>query len=662
MSETVSSNAASVASTAAPFRVEADAYGFYWRNDPSSTLPPPDLASAFNRSKPLAPKGVERRKAYIVGSGIAGLAAAFYLIRDGRMPGENITILDADAIAGGSLDGSGDPETGYLMRGGREMCFTYENFWDLFQDVPALELPEGYSVLDEYRLLNDNDKTYSKSRLMQRQGQIKDFSTFGLSRSQQWELTRLLFKRKEDLDDLTVEQYFSKGFLDTNFWAFWRTMFAFQNWHSLLEMKLYMHRFLDLIDGLHDMSSLVFAKYNQYDSFVRPLTGWLAGKGVRTQLNTRVHDLAMEIAGDRKTVTRILCMREGESEAIPVGPEDIVIALTGSMTEATTYGHFGAAPILAVDRHDPGKESGWALWRNLAVKSPVFGKPEKFYGDVDKSIWESATLTCKPSPLVDKVKELAVNDPYSGKSATGGIITFADSSWILSFACARQPHFPNQPKDVLVMWLYALLMDRNGDYVQKPMPACTGREILAELCFHLGIADKLDEVAAATKVRMALMPYITAQFMPRAAGDRPRIVPEGCVNLALVGQFVETSNDVVFTVESSVRTGRIAAYSLLGLPKQVPDIAPTQYDIRALLKAARTLNNDEPFPGERLLHRLLDHTYFAHVLPPLPESGRSRVSDFEEELRQLVGKGGEVLKEASSWIAQAMQALGKKGP
>ncbi len=110
--------------------------------------------------------------------------------------------------------------------------------------------------------------------------------------------------------------------------------------------------------------------------------------------------------------------------------------------------------------------------------------------------------------------------------------------------------------------------------MKKPMPACTGREILAELCFHLGIADKLDEVVANTKVRLALMPYITAQFMPRAAGDRPRIVPQGCVNLGLVGQFVETSNDVVFTVESSVRTGRIAAYSLLGLPKQVPDIAP----------------------------------------------------------------------------------------
>jgi oleate hydratase len=662
MSDLTASETPSAPRINEPFRVETDAYGFYWRNRPENTLPPPDLVGAYNRSKPLPRAGVENRKAYIVGGGIAGLAAAFYLIRDGHMPGRNITILDADDIAGGSLDGAGDAETGYILRGGREMCFTYENFWDVFQDVPALELPQGFSVLDEYRLLNDNDPTYSKARLMHRQGEIKDFSTFGLSRSQQWELTRLLFKRKEELDDITVEQYFSKGFLQTNFWLFWRTMFAFQNWHSLLEMKLYMHRFLDLIDGLNDLSSLVYAKYNQYDSFVRPLLGWLSDKGVQTQFDTRVHDLAVEIEGPRKTVTKVLCSRHGRSETIPVGPDDIVIALTGSMTEGTAYGDFDHAPALAVDRHSPGPESGWALWRNLAAKSPAFGKPEKFYGDVDRSIWESATLTCRPSPLVEKLKTLAVNDPYSGKAVTGGIITFADSSWLLSFTCGRQPHFPNQPKDVLVLWAYALFMDRNGDFVKKPMPACTGREILAELCFHLGIADVLDEVAANTRVRTALMPYITAQFMPRAAGDRPRIVPEGCVNLALVGQFVETSNDVVFTVESSVRTGRVAAYSLLGLPKQVPDISPTQYDIRTLAKAARTLNNDEPFLGERLLHRFLAHTYFAHILPPLPDEGSSRLSELEEEVRVLVGKSGEAMKEASNWFVHALRGLSKKDP
>ena len=629
------------------FTVEADATAAYWRKGPHDTLPPPDMVGPYQRNRPVAPQAVKGRKAYIIGSGVGGLAAAFYMIRDGGMKGEDITILDALNVTGGSLDGAGDAEAGYIVRGGREMNWNYDNFWDLFQDVPALELPEGFSVLDEYRLVNDNDPNFSKSRLMHKRGQIRDFSTLGLTKAHQWELIRLLLKRKEELDDVTIEDYFSESFLETNFWYLWRSMFAFENWQSLLEMKLYMHRFLDAIDGLGDMSALVFPKYNQYDGFVVPLTRLLRDKGVKVQFDTRAYDLDMTVDGDARTVTAIRCKVGGKDDAITVGPDDLVFAITGSMTEGAAYGDLDHAPVLQRDRRDPGEASDWALWRNLAKASPIFGKPEKFYGDVDRSMWESATLTCKPSPFVDKLKELAVNDPYSGKTVTGGVITFTDSAWVLSFTCNRQPHFPNQPKDVLVIWVYALLMDKDGDYVKKPMPACTGREILAELCYHLGIEDQLDAVAAATKVRMALMPYITAQFMPRAAGDRPHVVPAGCTNLGLLGQFVETSNDVIFTMESSVRTARIAVYTLLGLPKQVPDLSPTQYDIRTLLKAARAINNGEPFPGERLLHKLLDNTYFAHVLPPLPEARESKREQIDADLAAVLGRGSQALSSAA---------------
>ncbi|WBO24383.1 oleate hydratase [Sphingomonas abietis] len=583
-------------------------------------------------------------------SGIAGLAAAFYMIRDGGIKGEDITMLDALDLEGGSLDGAGDADEGYIIRGGREMNWNYDNFWDLFQDVPALELPAGYSVLDEYRLINDNDPNFSKSRLLHKQGQIRDFSTLGLRKSHQWELIRLLLKRKEDLDDVTIEEYFSKSFFETNFWYLWRSMFAFENWQSLLEMKLYMHRFLDAIDGLADMSALVFPKYNQFDSFVVPLMRLLRDKGVRLQFNTRVHDLDMATDAGARTVTAMRASVDGKETVVALGPDDVVFALTGSMTEGTAYGDLDTAPVLRRGRHEPGEESDWTLWRNLARKSPIFGKPEKFYGNVDGSMWESVTLTCRPSPLVEKLKALSVNDPYSGRTVTGGVITFTDSNWVLSFTCNRQPHFPTQPEDVLVIWAYALLMDREGNHVKKPMPACTGREILAELCYHLGIVGQLEAVAANTKVRLALMPYITAQFMPRAAGDRPHVVPEGCTNLGLLGQFVETSNDIIFTMESSIRTARVAVYPLLGLRKQVADISPTQYDISTLLKAARALNNSEPFPGERLLHRLLDKTYFAHVLPPLPEARSARREHAESDLAQFLGRGSETFGRLTRWL------------
>jgi oleate hydratase len=644
------------------FDVEADTTAGYWSNRPENTLPPPDMMGAYMRNHPVPVPAHDGRKAYIVGSGIAGLAAAFYLIRDGRMDGKDITILDTMHITGGSLDGAGNPEDGYIIRGGREMNWNYDNLWDMFQDVQALELPEGYSVLDEYRLVNDNDPNFSKARLMHKRGQIRDFSTLGLTRAQQWELIRLMLKRKEDLDDLTIEQYFSAGFLETNFWYLWRSMFAFENWQSLLEMKLYMHRFLDAIDGLADMSALVFPKYNQFDSFVRPLTEHLKKKGVQVQFDTRVYDLGMEEKGGTRTVTDIRCKVAGKDTTIPIAPQDVVFALTGSMTEGTAYGGMDKAPVLERGRQDPGDESDWALWKNLAQKSPIFGKPQKFYGNVDGSMWESVTLTCKPSPFVDKLKELSVNDPYSGKTVTGGIITFTDSNWVLSFTCNRQPHFPDQPNDVLVVWVYALLMDKGGNHVKKPMPACTGREIIAELCYHLGIEDKLDEVVANTKARLALMPYITAMFMPRAAGDRPHVVPAGCTNLALMGQFVETSNDIIFTMDSSIRTARVGVYTLLGLRKKVPDISPVQYDIRTLLKAARAINNGEPFPGERLLRRVLDRTYFSHILPPLHDGQNSGMRQkVEDDLAGLFGKGGQALMAATGWIEQFRAALRDKG-
>ncbi|AOY86854.1 oleate hydratase [Marinobacter salinus] len=645
--------------------VTPDASSRHLHNGLDTPLPPADLHGSYVNHRPLPTRDIEKRHAYIIGSGIGGLSAAFFLIRDGHMPAGNITILESQEVEGGALDGAGNAEDGYIVRGGREMEMTYQNFWDVFSEIPALELPEPFTVLDEYRIVNDSDKNWSKARLLEKQGQIRDFSTMGLSRLQQLELVRLFLARKEDLDDIKVEDWFSEGFLNSNFYTFWRTMFAFENWHSVLEMKLYMHRFLHLMDGLNDMTSLVFPKYNQYDSFVRPLMAWLKKQGVKVQYDTIVYDLEMDISGDTKTTTGIQCHTSSGDKTIKVHQRDLVFVTTGSIVEDTAYGDDDTAPELRVNEADPNVGSSWQLWRNLAGKSPAFGRPDKFCGNVPASTWESATLTCRPSPLTEKLKELSVNDPYSGKTVTGGIITFTDSAWLMSFTVNRQPHFPDQPADVIVPWVYALMMDKPGDYVKKPMPECTGKEILIELCYHLGLINQVDEVIAATKVRTALMPYITAQFMPRARGDRPWAVPEGSTNLACLGQFVETHNDVVFTLESSVRTARIGVYSLLGIKKQVPDIYPGQYDIRRLLRATRTLNNDEAFLGEGILRRVLGGTYLENILPlgpgEKPEDLRTH-GLFEQQLstlRSLI-EDSHTLDTAKRWIQGAIDNLSRR--
>lgn len=605
------------------------------RNTPQKSMPFSDQIGNYQRNKGIPTQSFTDSKVYIIGSGIAGMSAAYYFIRDGRIPAENITFLEQLHIDGGSMDGAGNAQDGYIIRGGREMDMTYENLWDIFQDIPALEMPEPYSVLDEYRLLNDNDPNYSKARLIHNQGLVKDFSKFGLNKKDQLAIIKLLLKKKEELDDLSIQDYFSESFLNSNFWTFWRTMFAFENWHSLLELKLYMHRFLHAIDGLNDLSALVFPKYNQYDTFITPLRNFLKEKGVKINLNTLVKDLDIHINTEGKVVEGLITEQNGEEIKIPIRENDFVIVTTGSMTEDTSYGTNKKAPILGIDNSNSGQSAGWKLWKNLAAKSEIFGKPEKFCGNIEKSAWESATLTCKPSALVEKLKEYSVNDPYSGKTVTGGIITITDSNWLMSFTCNRQPHFPEQPDDVLVLWVYSLLMDKEGNYIKKTMPECTGDEILAELCYHLGISDQLENVQQNTIVRTAFMPYITSMFMPRAKGDRPAVVPEGCKNLGLIGQFVETNNDVVFTMESSVRTARIAVYQLLHLNKQVPDINPLQYDIRHLLKATKTLNDDQPFLGEGILRKILQGTYFEHILPGTDAEEVEHESFFMEQFNKF---------------------------
>ena len=123
-----------------------------------------------------------------------------------------------------------------------------------------------------------------------------------------------------------------------------------------------------------------------------------------------------------------------------------------------------------------------------------------------------------------------------------------------------------------------------------------------------------------------------------------------------------THNDVVFTLESSVRTARTGVYSLLGIKKQVPDIYPGQYDIRRLLRATRTLNNDEAFLGEGLLRRLLGGTYLENILPLGPDEVTAdlRKHDiFEQQLSALSGliEESHTLDTAKKWFRGVIDNL-----
>lgn len=549
------------------------------------------------------PEGIENKKAYLVGSGISTLSAAFFLIRDGHMDGGNITIFERKNVNGGALDGAGNLEDGYIIRGGREMEEHYECTWDLFGDIPTLENPER-TVLDDMKEINDWDPNISAKRVIQNRGEEVDSSDLELKDHHIEQLTKLFLAKEEDLGNLTVEQFFTPDFFETNMWLLWRSMFAFQTWHSVVEMKRYMERFIHLLPGMTKLRNILFSRYNQYDSFVLPLIKWLKDHGVKIENNTLVTDLDIEISDKEKVVTGIHLVKNGEEKYIKTTRNDLVFVINGSMTENSTLGSMNKAPEL-------NKKLGpvWSLWKNIAAKDPSFGNPEVFYENIDKTKWESFTVTLKDSKIVDVIKNLTNRDPYSGRVVTGGIITIKDSNWGMSFTISRQPHFANQPDDVLVLWAYGLFADNEGNYIKKKMSECTGEELLRELLYHLGVEDEsMDEIVESAIVIPAMMPHITSQFMPRIKGDRPEVVPEGSVNLAFLGQFVEIEGDCVFTVEYSVRSAMIAVYTLLNLDKQVPEIYPSKYDIRYIIKATKTLYGNRSLPGESIAKKLLKDT------------------------------------------------------
>ncbi|MFE5335478.1 oleate hydratase [Isoptericola sp. NPDC056573] len=591
-------------------------------------------------ARPRKPAGVDDKSAWLVGAGLASMSAAAFMIRDGQLAGERITILERLRLPGGALDGIKEPKKGFVVRGGREMEDHFECLWDLFRSVPSIEV-EGASVLDEFYWLNKDDPNFSLQRATVDRGRdARTDGLFALSEKAQKDIVTVFLATREEMEGKRIDEVFGREFLDSNFWLYWRTMFAFEEWHSALEMKLYIHRFVHHIGGLPDFSALKFTKYNQYESLVLPLYRWLLDQGVTFRFSTEVTDVDFEIRPGRKQATRIHWVADGEPGGVDLGEDDLVLATIGSLTENSDDGdHHTPA------RLDTGPAPAWDLWRRIAAKDPAFGHPDVFGGDVESTKWESATVTTLDPRIPEHIRRICKRDPFSGKVVTGGIVTVKDSSWLMSWTVNRQPHFKQQPPDQVVVWVYSLFVDTPGDYVRKPMQECTGEEITREWLYHLGVpTDQIDELAATgARTVPVMMPYVTSFFMPRHAGDRPDVVPDGAVNFAFIGQFAETSRDCIFTTEYSVRTGMEAAYRLLDIERGVPEVFGSTYDVRTLLKATSRLRDGEEvdLPGPRFLRerllRRLDGTQIGELLTDfglIPEldgtARRDRVDDAVE--------------------------------
>ncbi len=529
----------------------------------------------YDRINAPAPRDIGQKRAYIIGGGIAGLSAAISLVTDAYIPAGNVTIYESLPLLGGSMDGAGDAEHGYTSRGERELEARMECLWYVCGKVPSLQTP-GRTILDETFEANVREPIHSHYRLMHKQGQLYPSTGPLMSEKDAKRMAELLLTPEAELEGISAADWFTPEFTKSVFWYCWSSMLAFRDFHSIIEVKRYLARFMMYAPGITHLDGILHTQYNEYDSIIKPMQAWLQSLGVHFVTGTTVVDLdLLDLAGE--TIVTGLTLRDTDGERrLALTRNDLVFFTNGSLTQNASMGDtHTVAPL----NRDTRQRGCFTLWEKLAARDPKFGNPAAFLSDIEKTNWISFFPTIRDGHTFYDYMEKKTGD----KMGCGGAITVIDSSWKLGFVPYGK-YFPDQPEDVNVLWAYGQVSDAPGAYIKKPMRECTGAEMFAELLYHCGLSEEQSEqVLAHASVSTSMMPYITSQFMPRKISDRPRVIPDGCVNLAFIGQFVELPQDVVFTVETSVRTALMAVWGLTGLQKPMVPVYEPTYDLRVVV-------------------------------------------------------------------------------
>ena len=524
----------------------------------------------------------DRTQIYIVGGGIAGLSAAVFAIRDGGMEGKNIHIFEELEVLGGALDARWDRNKRYSMRGARLINEkAYQCYFDMLSAIPCLAEQERMekgkdevnylqdqrpwrSVKDEIFEFNRTHKLNTITRLVGKEGARIDHTKLGLSYIDTIAIIGLISVFERAIDGKRIDQYFRSSFFKTNFWYLFASMFGFEPWHSLIEFKRYIQRFFHEAGNITTLKGGWNTPYNNYESIVMPIERWLANQGVDIQTGVKVTDVDFRPSKHKKSVQKLHFLKDGEEGEILVDSRDYVFITIGSKVADSRTGGMNKAPGLVTDKRD----GGWSLWEQMAKKVSGMGNPDAFSSHVDRTKWAVFTITTKGPLFAERIRK------YSRVKVQGEqhILSCIDSNWGLGLHIPFQPHFRNQSPDTTVMLGYGLYGNAQGNYIKKTMTESTGEELLTELVYHLGFIRDLDRIKAVTVSIPTALPYATSQFSPRKISDRPRVVPKGSVNLALLGQFVEIPDDCAFLVDYSTRSAQIGVYELLNIKKKVTPV------------------------------------------------------------------------------------------
>lgn len=562
---------------------------------------------------------MQKKKAIMIGAGLSNMAAAVYLIQEGKWSGDQITFYALDNY--GSNDGSPtqdvkddywnknhpmENQKGYIARGGRMLNYrTYVDLMDLLDRVPSMTEP-CLTAAEDTRQFDAAHPTYDKARLLTGGQGIVDGGKLGLNNKSRKLLTQLIMmpdSQEEKLDNITIADYFKDNteFFESNFWFMWETTFAFRTRSSAQELRRYMHQMIYEFTQIEHLVGVNRTRYNQYESIMKPLINYLEKEGCHIVLNRRVVDWKFKDSKmqDEITVTglHMVNTKTDENEFVPVDNDTAVIFTNGSITDSATLGDFNTP---AAENMDYGAAS--SLWKKASDHFYNLGNPDKFFADRDASEWVSFTLTTKNHLFLNEIARITTQEPGNALNSfisTEPVTPLGQKDVTMSIVVHHQPHFTSQKPNETVLWGYFLYPRRHGEIIDKPYIEMTGKEMLQELIGQLSkvdpgpinISDKEEEIMdSVINCIPVYMPYASALFNNRAKSDRPKVIPNHSTNLAFTGEFVEQPYQMIFTENSAVRSGEIAAFHFAGIPMSRLVKTPRyDKDVKTLLRAAKKM-------------------------------------------------------------------------
>ena len=519
-------------------------------------------------------------KAHVVGGGFGGLAAAALLIRNAGLSGRDITIYEADRQLGGGLFLQGSPQSGYNLPGS-VFDKEFRCAFDLLATIPSGR-NAAVSVAEEFFSFNDSHPFDDRGHIVDRDGEVVPHGPrFGLGFREFFDLARIAITPEAFLEGRRIDDCFSEPFFRTEFWLLWSTIMGSRPEHSAIEFRRYMNRFLYLFPNLYDMRGILRTPYCQKQAFIDPLAEWLRARDVNLLTGAFVADLGFAPGSDRITVERLDVEREGVATSVAIASSDIVLVTTGSQAADMSVGSMTEAP----GKPAAGGRSV-ALWRRLAQGRTDFGDPDVYFDPAKAALsrWVTFTITTTGTELVDRISALTGSAPGSG-----GLVTLRDSVWVLSVTIFHEPEILDQPAGTSVLWGYGLYPDRTGDHIARPMTECKGAEILEELVRQFKFDAQWDAIRASSICIPCHLPFVNNIWLPRGPDDRPSVVPRGATNLGLIGQYVEVSEDIAFTIEYSARTAWDAIHTLTGRGPEPPPVYQAEFDPGALFEALKVL-------------------------------------------------------------------------